>query len=148
MNLFLFFLFFLRFCRTWTKRDLITSQTRVKRVSQIPRKKGPFGLAARNLFSLSLPLSLSSSSHFLSFSKQKFSESLSPGQTLESQNFYKMFLHIHARSIAFQKTFASLTKCAVAESFFFDIMRCMVSFSTLRLILFDDQCCGSLPEVQ
>ena len=27
--------FFLRFCRTWTKRHLITSQTRVKRVSRI-----------------------------------------------------------------------------------------------------------------
>ena len=27
--------FFLRFCRTWTKRYLITSQTRVKRVSRI-----------------------------------------------------------------------------------------------------------------
>ena len=29
--------FFLRFCRTWTKRYLIISQTRVKRVSQIHR---------------------------------------------------------------------------------------------------------------
>ena len=31
----LLFFFFLRFCRTWTKRYLITSQTRVKSVSRI-----------------------------------------------------------------------------------------------------------------
>ena len=53
-----FFFFSLRFGRTWTKRYLTTSQTRVKRVS-------------RNRLSRSLPLSFSSSSYFPSFSKQK-----------------------------------------------------------------------------
>ena len=48
-------IFFLRFCRTWTKRYLITSQTRVKRVSWIHHWT---------------ILSLSSSSFFF-FSEQK-----------------------------------------------------------------------------
>ena len=34
-KVFFFFFFFFWFCRTWTKRYLITSQTRVKRVSRI-----------------------------------------------------------------------------------------------------------------
>ena len=34
-----FFFFFLRFCRTWTKRCLITSQMRVKRVTRIHRRR-------------------------------------------------------------------------------------------------------------
>ena len=76
-----FSIIFLIFCRTWTKRYLITSQTRVKRVSRIhhriilwsdSQKRILFGLAARNRLSLSLPLSFSSSSYFLSFSKRKF----------------------------------------------------------------------------
>ena len=74
----------------WTKWYLITSQTRVKRVNLIhhqtilkrvwpmmhlhprclDRPLGP-SLAARNRLSLSLPLSFSSSSYFLSFSIQK-----------------------------------------------------------------------------
>ena len=75
------FQLFLRFCRTWTKRYLITSQTRVKRVSRIHHRtilirqnlqKRLFGLAARNRLSLSLPLSFSPSSSFLSFSIQKW----------------------------------------------------------------------------
>ena len=61
------FFFFLWFCRTWTKRYLITSQTRVKRVSRIHHRAILIGLAARNR----LLLSLSSSSYFLSFSIQK-----------------------------------------------------------------------------
>ena len=52
-----------------------TSQTRVKRVSRIHRptksQKRLFRLAARNRLSLSLPLSFSSSSYFLSFSIRK-----------------------------------------------------------------------------
>ena len=55
------------FCRTWTKRYLITSQTRVKRVSRIHHRTILIGLAARNR----LLLSFSSSSYFLSFSIQK-----------------------------------------------------------------------------
>ena len=35
MNRHVILLFFFRFCRTWTKQYLITSQTRVKRVGQI-----------------------------------------------------------------------------------------------------------------
>ena len=65
---------FFWFCRTWTKRYLITSQTRVKRVSRIHHRtiqKILFGLAARKRLSLSLPLSFSPSSYFLSFSIQK-----------------------------------------------------------------------------
>ena len=63
------FFFFLWFCRTWswTKRYLITSQTRVKRVSRIHHRTILIGLAARNR----LLLSFSSSSYFLSFSIQK-----------------------------------------------------------------------------
>ena len=61
------FFFFLWFCRTWTKRYLITSQTRVKRVSRIHHRTILIGLAARNR----LLLSFSSSSYSLSFSTQK-----------------------------------------------------------------------------
>ena len=64
---YIFFFFFLWFCRTWTKRYLITSQTRVKRVSRIHHRIILIGLAARNR----LLLSFSSSSYFLSFSIQK-----------------------------------------------------------------------------
>ena len=86
-------IFFLRFCRTWTKRYLITLQTRVKRVSRthhrtilpparwlgtawfksdkISKKKRLLGLAARHRLCLSLPLSFSFLSYFLSFSKQR-----------------------------------------------------------------------------
>ena len=82
------------------ERTLLTSQTRVKHVSRIhhrtllwltrltlvceviryrllqvrqnlKKKKRLFGLAARNRLSLSLPLSFSPSSYFLSFSIQK-----------------------------------------------------------------------------
>ena len=77
-------LHFFWFCRTWTKRYLITSQTRVKRVSRIHHrtnksdktKKRLFGLVARNCLSLFLPLSFSPLSYFLSFSIQKFTLSL------------------------------------------------------------------------
>ena len=80
--------FFLSFCRTWTKRYLITSQTRVKHISRIHHrtiikisKKKDFSgwRPAHNRLSLSLPLSFSSSSYFLSFSKQKMN-------TLSSQS--------------------------------------------------------------
>ena len=46
---------FLRFCRTWTKRYLITSQTKVKRVSRIHHRT----ILARNRLSLFLPFILS-----------------------------------------------------------------------------------------
>ena len=53
---FFFFFFFFRFCWTWNLKI---------------SKKRLFGLAARNRLSLSLPLSFSSSSYFISFSIQK-----------------------------------------------------------------------------
>ena len=60
------------FCRTWTKRFLITSQTRVKRVSRIHHRTilfhSPF-----ILFHSFQPLSFSPLSYFLSFSIQKLS---------------------------------------------------------------------------
>ena len=62
-----FYFFYLWFCRTWSKRYLITSQTRVKRVSRIHHRTILIGLAVRNR----LLLSFSSSSYFLSFSIQK-----------------------------------------------------------------------------
>ena len=65
---------------------LVTRLTRLTLVCEVIRyrlvevrqnlKKGLFGLAARNRLSLSLPLSFSSSSYFLSFSKQKMNASL------------------------------------------------------------------------
>ena len=110
---FFFFFFFLRFCRTWTKRYPITSHDKkwsgwcirlthstlvcevigfrlvqVRQNLKERKKEKLVGLAARNRLSLSLPLSFSSSSHFISFSKQKSWEQLWKGWwILEPEKF-------------------------------------------------------------
>ena len=64
---------FFWFCRTWTKRYLITwfAGSLIAWFKSDKIKKRLFGLAARKRLSLSLPLSFSPSSYFLSFSIQK-----------------------------------------------------------------------------
>ena len=60
-------------CIRLTRLTLVCEVIRhhLVRVRQNLKRKGLFGLAARNRLSLSHPLSFSSSSYFLSFSKQK-----------------------------------------------------------------------------
>ena len=62
-----------RWCIRPTRLTLVCEVIRCRliQVRQNLKKKRLFGLAARNCHSLSLPLSFSSSSYFLSFSKQK-----------------------------------------------------------------------------